>query len=114
VESFYLALQQLMPGAAPALGAAVDCEAAVVVEQQQQQEQQGGLHVVDFGCGTGNLLLPLAALFPRCSFTGVDMKPAALQLLQERAAQGGLTNVKVWSTKQVFGVVATALLAPLV
>lgn len=27
-------------------------------------------HVVDFGCGTGNLLLPLAATFPQWRFTG--------------------------------------------
>ncbi|GLI69762.1 hypothetical protein VaNZ11_014394, partial [Volvox africanus] len=27
------------------------------------------LHVVDFGCGTGTLLLPLAVLFPHCTFT---------------------------------------------
>ncbi|KAF8067179.1 hypothetical protein HT031_002226 [Scenedesmus sp. PABB004] len=52
--------------------------------------------VVDFGCGTGNLLLPLAALFPGCAFTGVDMKPAALALLRERAAAAGLRNVSAW------------------
>jgi hypothetical protein len=64
--------------------------------QQQQQQQQHRLHIVDFGCGTGNLLLPLAALFPSCIFTGVDMKPAALQLLQQRAAAAGLSNVAVF------------------
>ena len=26
--------------------------------------------IVDFGCGSGNLLLPLAALFPKCTFIG--------------------------------------------
>ena len=53
--------------------------------------------MVDFGCGSGNLLLPLAALLPGCRFTGVDMKPAALQLLQKRAAAAGLTNVSVFA-----------------
>lgn len=72
----------------------------------QQGHQQGlvpqqpsaplSLHMVDFGCGTGNLLLPLAALLPGCRFTGVDMKPAALQLLQARAAAAGLANVSVF------------------
>lgn len=65
--------------------------------QQQQQQLSSGddLHIVDFGCGSGNLLLPLAAVFPGCVFTGVDMKPAALQLLQQRAAAAGLNNVQV-------------------
>lgn len=27
-------------------------------------------HVVDFGCGSGSLLLPLAHAFPHCHFTG--------------------------------------------
>ncbi|GIL51473.1 hypothetical protein Vafri_7454, partial [Volvox africanus] len=51
------------------------------------------LHVVDFGCGTGTLLLPLAVLFPHCTFTGVEMKPAAVTLLLERAQAAGLSNV---------------------
>ncbi|KAG2442324.1 hypothetical protein HXX76_002410 [Chlamydomonas incerta] len=51
------------------------------------------LHVVDFGCGTGMLMLPLAVLFPHCHFTGVEMKPAAVALLQERARAAGLANV---------------------
>lgn len=68
-------------------------------QQHQQLEQQQlplCLHIVDFGCGSGNLLLPLAALLPHCRFTGVDMKPAALQLLQQRANAAGLTNVCVF------------------
>ncbi|GLC38916.1 hypothetical protein PLESTM_000795600 [Pleodorina starrii] len=51
------------------------------------------LHVVDFGCGTGTLLLPLAVMFPHCTFTGVEMKPAAVALLLERARAAGLGNV---------------------
>jgi 2-polyprenyl-3-methyl-5-hydroxy-6-metoxy-1,4-benzoquinol methylase len=69
-------------------------------QQQQQQPQRPravSLRIVDFGCGTGNLLLPLAALLPHCHFTGVDMKPAALQLLQQRAAVAGLSNVSVFT-----------------
>jgi 2-polyprenyl-3-methyl-5-hydroxy-6-metoxy-1,4-benzoquinol methylase len=80
VESFLLVLRPLLAAAAAAAA-----------------RQHGGaaneLHVVDFGCGTGNLLLPLAALFPAARFTGVDMKPAALRLLQQRATAAGLSNV---------------------
>lgn len=49
--------------------------------------------LVDFGSGTGNLLLPLAALFSWCSFHAVEMKPNAVSLLLSRAAAAGLTNV---------------------
>ncbi|GAX75443.1 hypothetical protein CEUSTIGMA_g2887.t1 [Chlamydomonas eustigma] len=50
-------------------------------------------HIVDFGCGTGSLLLPLACLFPHCKFTGVEMKPAALAILNKRATEAKLANV---------------------
>jgi tRNA1(Val) A37 N6-methylase TrmN6 len=43
--------------------------------------------IVDFGCGTGNLLLPPAALLPPCAFTGVEIKSAAAGLLQQRAQE---------------------------
>ena len=49
--------------------------------------------VVDFGCGTGNLLLPLAALEPSMRFVGVDVNRRSVELLAERAARAGLTNV---------------------
>jgi precorrin-6B methylase 2 len=49
--------------------------------------------VVDFGCGTGNLLLPLAWSLPGVSFVGVDLNPRAVRILRERAAAAGLPNV---------------------
>jgi SAM-dependent methyltransferase len=110
VESFFAVLQPIVRaactdtpscahGEAPQPVAAqlkAAQQAQLADSQQQQQQQQHKLHIVDFGCGTGNLLLPLAALFPSCTFTGVDMKPAALQLLQQRAAAAGLSNVAVF------------------
>ncbi|KAF6255366.1 hypothetical protein COO60DRAFT_215250 [Scenedesmus sp. NREL 46B-D3] len=113
VESFCAVLQPIIVAAAAATvpgGSGTPSSACTKAQQQanvssapveglewqQQQQQQPRLHIVDFGCGTGNLLLPLAALFPCCRFTGVDMKPAALQLLQQRAAAAGLSNVSVF------------------
>lgn len=83
------------------------CQTSYHCQQQQQQHFAAqpqpqpmkhplSLHIVDFGCGSGNLLLPLAALLPGCQFTGVDMKPAALKLLMQRAADAGLSNVSVF------------------
>jgi SAM-dependent methyltransferase len=105
VESFFAVLQPIIAAACTDTPSCTNgntpqqADAQLKPAQQadsQQQQQQHRLHIVDFGCGTGNLLLPLAALFPCCSFTGVDMKPAALQLLQQRAAAGGLSNVAVF------------------
>lgn len=50
------------------------------------------LRVVDFGCGTGGLTLPLAALFPSCDFVGVDCNARSVALLATRAAAAALPN----------------------
>ena len=42
--------------------------------------------IVDFGCGTGNLLLALAFLFPEHDFIGVDLNETSIRMLEERAA----------------------------
>jgi tRNA G46 methylase TrmB len=54
-----------------------------------------GSTVVDFGCGTGNLLLPLAQLRPDVNFVGVDLNPRAAALLRTRASDAHLGNVTV-------------------
>ena len=51
--------------------------------------------VVDFGCGSGNLCLALAAYFENVRFVLVDMKPYPLKLAERRAKEAGLTNVEV-------------------
>jgi len=50
--------------------------------------------IVDFGCGTGNLLLALAFLFPEHDFIGVDLNETSIRMLEERAANAKLTNVR--------------------
>jgi len=55
------------------------------------------LTVVDFGCGSGNLCLALAAYFRKVTFVLVDRKPYSLELAQQRAEEAGLENVKVVS-----------------
>lgn len=68
-------------------------EFACILELLLCDATRGGSTVVDAGCGSGNLLLPLAFLFPGLHFLGIDIKPAAVALLRERAATAGLTNV---------------------
>jgi SAM-dependent methyltransferase len=50
------------------------------------------LTILDAGCGSGNLILPLAARFPALNFVGLDCKPEAVTLLTRRALEAGLGN----------------------
>ena len=54
------------------------------------------MRVVDFGCGSGSLLLPLASLFPNHDFIGVDMKVTSLAILRQRAEFVGLSNIETF------------------
>jgi SAM-dependent methyltransferase len=53
------------------------------------------LTVVDFGCGSGNLCLALAAYFDTVRFVLVDRNPYPLKLAARRAREAGLNNVEV-------------------
>lgn len=55
--------------------------------------ERPGATVVDFGCGSGNLLLALAATYPTIRWVGVDGNAHAAALLERRAAAAGLRNV---------------------
>ncbi|KAJ1480500.1 methyltransferase domain-containing protein [Baffinella frigidus] len=79
VESFILVLRAILPPA-PAPGA--------------KSEGAKRLVVVDFGCGGGNLTVPLAWAFPHCDFIGVDMKDKSVAILNSRAASAGLSNCR--------------------
>jgi 2-polyprenyl-3-methyl-5-hydroxy-6-metoxy-1,4-benzoquinol methylase len=54
-----------------------------------------GSTVVDFGCGSCGLTLPLAHTFPGLYFVGVDINSKALVLMEERAKAANQTNVSV-------------------
>jgi ubiquinone/menaquinone biosynthesis C-methylase UbiE len=51
--------------------------------------------VLDLACGPGPLLLELAPLFPTCRFIGADLSRPMLDMLLERAAARGITNIEV-------------------
>jgi precorrin-6B methylase 2 len=53
-----------------------------------------GSIIVDAGCGSCGLTLPLAATFPQFIFIGVDIKSVATRLMLERANLAGLANVQ--------------------
>jgi SAM-dependent methyltransferase len=64
--------------------------------QSTTRTPQRPLRIVDFGCGSGAVVLALAALFPpsEALFVGVDMKLEAIDLLHKRAAEAGFDHVK--------------------
>ncbi len=53
--------------------------------------------VVDFGCGTGRILLPLAAAYPEV--WGIDVSAAMRQECERNLAASGVSNATVCSTE---------------
>jgi SAM-dependent methyltransferase len=51
--------------------------------------------VLDFGCGVGRLLIPLAQNFSHA--VGVDVSPSMIKLAKERAAHMGVTNISFYN-----------------
>lgn len=50
-----------------------------------------GENLVDWGCGTGEVALPLSRSFER--ITAVDLDPEMVAVARQRAAEAGVTNV---------------------
>jgi len=51
--------------------------------------------VVDFGSGSGNLCLSLASVYTSTTFVFVDQNQTSLNILKQRAEEGGLMNIKI-------------------
>ena len=51
--------------------------------------------ILDLGCGSGRLLMPLAKLYPNKKFVGVDLSDGMLSSLKRTVKKEGLTNVEV-------------------
>ena len=77
IESFWAVLSVLADNAAAA-----------------ESSSHKSLRIVDFGAGSGNFSLALAALLPAHSFTLVDLNAHAMELAGRRAREAGLTNVE--------------------
>lgn len=52
-----------------------------------------GARVLDLGCGTGHRIVGLAEHFPDCSFVGVDMSSASLEIAKKLALENDVSNV---------------------
>ncbi|WP_316979754.1 peptide chain release factor N(5)-glutamine methyltransferase [Shumkonia mesophila] len=67
-------------------------EAALAWAAARDYPGGAGLHVLDFGTGTGCLLLALLSEWPAAAGTGVDISPAALAVARDNARALGLAG----------------------
>ncbi|MBI4401674.1 MAG: class I SAM-dependent methyltransferase [Nitrospirae bacterium] len=49
-------------------------------------------HVLDLGCGPGDIPIRLVCALPRCRVTGVDASPPMIRLAKEAVRKAGLTD----------------------
>ncbi len=52
-----------------------------------------GSRVLEYGCGPGHVLAPLAKEFPLIDFVGIDYSVSAIHILNEGAVKNGLSNL---------------------
>jgi SAM-dependent methyltransferase len=50
--------------------------------------------VLEFGCASGQNLLPLAARYPKSEFTGIDYSDSAIRAARQAAYAAGLENIR--------------------
>lgn len=55
-----------------------------------------GSRVLEYGCGAGHLLAPLAKRFPLLEFVGIDFAGSAVEVVNDGADKHNLTNLHAW------------------
>jgi release factor glutamine methyltransferase len=81
-----------------------DSETLIAAALDDIADRNAGLRVVDFGTGTGCLLLALLSELPQATGTGIDIAPGAVAMAQANATALGLANranfrVGSWDTE---------------
>ncbi len=69
-----------------------DSETLIVAALADIADRDARLRVVDFGTGTGCLLLALLSELPRATGIGIDISPGAVAMAQRNAEALGLAN----------------------
>ena len=94
VESFALVLRELELARGVTADGTQDSH-EIDHKTHKNTKTQPPLTVVDFGAGSGALILPLAHVFPSMNFVAVEMKRRSCDLLMKRASVASLHNVSV-------------------
>lgn len=55
-----------------------------------------GSRVLEYGCGPGHLLAPLAKRFPLLDFVGIDFAGSAVDVVNDGAEEYGIENLHAW------------------
>jgi len=66
------------------------------VISQELEALAPGSRVLEYGCGPGHLLAPLAKRFPLLTFVGVDFAQSAVDVLNNGAAAHSLSNLRAY------------------
>jgi ubiquinone/menaquinone biosynthesis C-methylase UbiE len=64
------------------------------LELVRKIQLKDGDHVLDVGCGTGNVLLHLAQHHPNCNFVGIDLSSSMLDVGKKQADLLNIHNIK--------------------
>lgn len=59
-----------------------------------RENLNSGIRMLDVGCGSGRIIIKLAALFPQSHFTGLDLSAEAIENAKSNAHTLGLSNVE--------------------
>lgn len=73
-------------------------EAIIPLVPGLDAQLRAGIDVADIGCGSGQALNRLAALYPNSRFTGYDLSIEAVDVANREALAMGLTNVEFVAT----------------
>lgn len=73
-----------------------DSETLVAAVLEEVEDRTAQLDLIDFGTGSGCLLLALLHELPRARGTGIDRSPAALTVARANAAALGLAERTTW------------------
>ena len=97
IAAFAWLLEQVLLPSVQAARAEEPAASAPGGDQGTSDRRAHPITIVDAGCSTGSLILPLAHAFPEARFVGIDVKASSLLMLRERAAAAGIeARVSTW------------------
>jgi cyclopropane-fatty-acyl-phospholipid synthase len=78
-----------------ATGSLADAEHAALTQVQERAQLEDGQGILELGCGWGSLTLWMAERLPNAQITGVSNSHGQRELIERRARERGLRNVRI-------------------